>query len=264
MATGLRPTERLFIEKTLLRMYPRLQRQDLFPWSLFSGPLIPEFLVRHTSPRLRRIVVIGCKDGVLCNILSLLFPDIEIVGIDASSSNIAKARATVGHRQNLKFVYGNASTMLEIPCDRIIYDCSLSQLGNGIAFKKLLAKTLRWIVDDGDFIVRETPLKLLRHPKLLQEFWPKLKEGKCLEACIQQCLGDINYPHMQTYQYRRIPKLSSEVYFRGLKNPEHYADSQIPVQESVTEWQDFGDQSTHSVLGFLFANQQHDFSRELK
>src|SRR5689334_16533081 len=56
---GLKPTERLFIEKTLIQMYPRLQGHDLAPWKWLNGPLIPDFIMAHTDPDLRRIVEIG-------------------------------------------------------------------------------------------------------------------------------------------------------------------------------------------------------------
>lgn len=260
---GLRPTERLFIEKTLLNLYPRLQRYDLFPWNLLHGPLIPDFLVKNTSLRLRRIVIIGCGDGVLCNILSLLFPTIEIVGIDPSSAKIAAARATVGHRQNLKFVRGNAVNMLEIPCDRIIYDHCLGQLGDSTSLRKLLVKTLRWIVPEGDFIVREAPLSLLKYPGMLKEFWPHLRTHKKLEAGIQNILIEMGYPQLQIFACQRIRGLTSEIYYRTAKTPTSEPDANLASQETVTEWQDLGDQSTHSVLGFLFRQSSSDFSHEL-
>jgi SAM-dependent methyltransferase len=258
----LRPTERLFIEKTLLKMYPHLQKQDLFPWNLLHGPLIPDFLVRNTSLQLRRILIIGCGDGVLCNILSLLFPTIEIVGVDASSSKIAAARATVGHRQNLKFVCGNPVNMLEIPCDRIIYDRCLGQLGDSVAFKKLMAKTLRWLVPSGDFMVREAPLQLLKHPRLLRAFWPQIRRRHHLEAGIHYTLNEMGYAHPQVYLCRRLPGIVSEVYYHCPKMPGQGMTG--AQQEAVQEWQDVGDQSTNSVLGFLFSQSANDFSRELR
>jgi hypothetical protein len=261
---GLRPTERLFIEKTLMKMYPRLERHDLFPWNLLQGPLIPDFLVRGTSLHLRRIVVIGCGDGVLCNILSLLFPTIEIVGIDAAPEKIAAARATVGHRQNLKFVLGNPANMVEIPCDRIIYDRCLGQLGNSASFRKLMAKTLRWLVNDGDFLVREAPLQLLRHPGLLQSFWPQLWRHRSIEAGVRHLLGEMGYARPQTYVCRKIPGMISEVYYQSPKRPDMQAAFSEPVQEAAREWQDMGDQSTNSVLGFLFSQSANDFQQVLR
>lgn len=261
-ALGLRPTERLFIETTLLKMYPGLKKHDLFPWSLLQGPLIPDFLVRNTHLQLRRILVIGCREGVLCNILSLLFPTIEIVGIDPAADKIATARATVGHRQNLKFVCGNASNMLEIPCDRIIYDRCLGQLGDSTAFRKLMAKTLRWIVTNGDFMVREAPLQLLKYPRLIQDFWPQLRRHRRLESGVQNLLTEMGYAHPQTYLYRRLPGVISEVYYQCPKEPGQKVSGSS--QEMVQEWQDLGDQSTHSVLGFLFSQSANDFSHELR
>lgn len=258
----LRPTERLFIEKTLLKIYPRLQRHDLFPWNLFNGPLIPDFLVRNTSLGLRRILIIGCSDGVLCNILSLLFPTIEIVGIDPSPDKIATARATVGHRQNLKFICGNASTMLEIPCDRIIYDHCLLNLGDSTAFKKLMAKTLRWLSPNGDFMVRESPLQLFRHPRLLKAWWPQLRRQLSPEAGIRHVLAEMGYATPEAYYCQRLPGIASEVYYQSAKEPSRITTSE-PRQETVQEWQDLGDQSTHSVLGFLFSQSAVSFNQQM-
>jgi SAM-dependent methyltransferase len=256
-ALCLRPTERLFIEKTLLKLYPRLHRHDLFPWKLLHGPLIPDILVKNTGLHLRRILVIGCGDGVLCNILSLLFPTIEIVGLDTSPEKIATARATVGHRQNLKFICGSIGNTLEIPCDRIIYNHCLETLGSSTAFKKLMAKTLRWLSPNGDFMVREAPLRLLKHPRLLKEFFPQLTRHFHLEAGIRHLLAEMGYMHPKAFYCNRLPGIISEVYFQSLKEPGQTVSDGL--QETVQEWQELGDQSTHSVLGFLFAQPADDF-----
>ncbi len=276
---SIKPGERLAIERKLLQMYPRLQRHDLFPWNLVNGPLIPDFLVRNTGPYLRRIVIFGCADGVLCNIISLLFPSIEVVGIDPSLENIAKARLTVGKRQNIKFICGNAAIMNEIPCDRVIYNHCLSRLKNTYAYRKLLVKTLNWLVAEGDFVVIESPLRLGSSFSLLHQFWTKLKTGKSLTACMRSLLAEAGYPNPLVYNYQKLPGLTSEVFYRFSKGltlssmllpPEGLAQTsgfmpgfEQTVATPVSEWQDLGDQSTHSVLGFLFSNSSSDFSHEL-
>jgi hypothetical protein len=259
---GLKSTERLFIERTLIRMYPRLQRHDLFPWNLFNGPLIPDFLIRNTNPRLRRILVIGCEDGVFCNVLSLLFPDIEIVGIDTDAAKIAKAKATVGYRQNLKFICGNPVVMADIPCDRIIYNRCLSRQGSAFGFKKLLIKTLSWLVNEGDFIVRETPLSLINNLTLMKELYPKLRASRSLEGSIRGVLGEVGYPNPMIFSHGKIPGLSTDIFYRSPKMLTLTSMLAKPIRKATGEWQDLGDQSTDSVVGFLFADQVTDFTRE--
>jgi len=277
---GLKPTERLFIEKTLLQMYPRLKRHDLIPWKWFNGPLIPDFVVKHTDPYLRRIVEIGCGDGLFSNILSLLFPDIEIIGIDPNRANIEYARSTVSYRRNLKFICANAAVLADIPCDRIVYNQCLSRLKNTSAFKKLIVKTSQWIVDEGDFIIKESPLALLNHLPLLQELFPRLQETNDWAAAVRSLLSEIGYPNPMVYHSRGLPGLPpNEIFYRvsrslilsSMAAPQFREQPELPgglsrmkpVGEAVMEWQDWGELSNDSLVGFLFANRQADFTQEL-
>lgn len=261
----LKPVERIFIEKNLLRLYPRLQRQDLWPWKLWHGPLIPDFYVRGTQATIRRIVIVHCGDGVLANLLALLFPHIEIVGLDPDPEKIAYARSTVGQRTNLKFLCGHAATFTAIPCDRIIYQHCLSQSRNSIAFKKLLVKTLRWLTPHGDFIVQESPVRLLGVPRLWQgmarDMWRR-KAG--VEGYLCGLLAEIGYPAPVLYACRHVPNApATEVFCRYPRQASLRPLDLKRTRGTVSEWQDVGDQSADSVLGFLFADAQRDFSREL-
>ena len=88
---SLGPVELLLIEKTLLDLYPRLRLNRLPVVDRFLGGLIPLAILHSTPVNTRRIVVIHCGDGVLCNIMALVFPKIEVVGIDPSAEKIAQA-----------------------------------------------------------------------------------------------------------------------------------------------------------------------------
>lgn len=260
---GLQPTERLFIERALLHMYPRLKHFDLIPWKWLNGPLIPDFIVRHTDPQLRRIVEIGCGDGAFSNMLSLLFPEIEIIGIDTDRQNIATARATIGHRQNLKFICANAAVLVEIPCDRIIYNHCLSRQGSVYAFKKLVMKTSQWLVDEGDYIVKESPLKLVQNLGLMKELWPLLREKKGFSACLRGMMGELGYANPLIFQSAGLLGLPSEIFAQATRG---LMLTGLPAQiarNSVGEWQDWGEQSDDSLLGFLFSKSGADFSKEL-
>lgn len=261
---GLKTTERLFIEKTLIQMYPRLQGHDLFPWKWLNGPLIPDFIMSHTDPDLRRIVEIGCGDGVFSNVLSLLFPDIEVIGIDTDRDKIAYARSTIGYRRNVKFICANATVLSEIPCDRIIYNRCLSRSNSVYAFKKLVLKTSEWIVDEGDFIIKESPLALLGNPALLRALLPVAWKHKDLSASIRMMLYDIGYPNPVIYQSQGALGLPSELFYRSPRQLMPTGLMGGVTRKIAGEWQeDWGAQSNDSLVTFLFANAEADFSREL-
>jgi SAM-dependent methyltransferase len=263
-SSGLKTTERLLIEKTLIQMYPRLQRHDLAPWKWLNGPLIPNFIVSHTAPDLRRIVEIGCGDGVFSNVLSLLFPDIEIIGIDTDRENIAYARSTIGYRRNVKFICANATVLAEIPCDRIIYNRCLSQANSVYAFKKLVLKTSEWIVDEGDFIIKESPFALFGNPALLKALLPVVWKHKDLSACIRTILGDIGYLNPVIYQSQGTMGLPSELFYQVPRQlmPTDLAGGGL-IRRTAAEWQDdWGAQSNDSLVTFLFSNAEADFTRE--
>ncbi len=263
-----KPTERLLIEKTLMQMYPRLQMYDLVPWKWLNGPLIPDFLVRQADAGLRRIVEIGCGDGVFTNLLALLYPDVEIIGIDTDAGKIADARATVSYRQNLKFVQANAAVLTDIPCDRIIYNNCLSRLENTYAFKKLILKTSQWLVDEGDFLIKESPFSVLTSSALVQELLPRFRQKGSLEACIRQLLSEIGYSPTSVHQSKGLLGIPSQLYMPVFKQggallPELPVIQRQPVTQTVQEWQDFGEQSNDSLLGFLFSEERYDFAKEL-
>ena len=208
-----RDVAKLFIEKTLQQMYPRLRHTDFPGARHLRGPLIPNFLTWNTAPDTRRIVEIGCGDGVFSNILSLLFPDVEIIGIDPDPDKIAYARTTVSFRQNLKFICGYAGSMNEIPCDRIIYNNCLSTSKNPATFKKLILKTVPWLVAEGDFWVKESPLRLLLNPA----FWDTLRSDtlKGPTYLPQKLLSDIGYSQPYIFQTEGLFGLPSTVFYHS-------------------------------------------------
>lgn len=265
--SGVRKTERLLIEKTLMQMYPRLQMYDLWPWKWLHGPLIPDFLARQGDLGLRRIVEIGCGDGAFSNLLALLLPDVEVIGIDASARHIADARATIRYRENLKFVRANATVLSDIPCDRIIYNNCLSKLESTYAFKKLILKTSQWLVDEGDFLIRETPLALLCNSTLVKELFPRFRQTGSLEASIRLLLAEIGYPAAAVHMSKGLFGLPTQLYIhipKEYQRPIGIApELGSPARAELKEWQDTREQSNDSLLGFLFAGAGTDFAQEL-
>ena len=261
---GLKPTERLFIEKALLHMYPRLKHYDLPPWKWLNGPLIPDFIVRHTDARLRRIIEIGCGDGVFTNVLSLLFPNIEIIGIDTDADKIRAARATIGHRQNLKFICANATVLVEIPCDRIIYNHCLSSQNSLYAFKKLILKTSQWLVDEGDYLIKESPFAVAKNFALMQELLPLWWEKKSLSACLRAMLSELGYHNPLLFQSPGGLGLPSEIFCQASRGMVLTGTLSNNVKRvAAGEWQDWNAQSDDSLLQFLFSHNRPDFVREL-
>lgn len=260
---SLQSTERALIEKTLLQLYPRLKHFDSLPWKWMNGPLIPDFIVRHTDRRLRRIVEIGCGDGVLSNILSLLYPEIEIIGIDAERWNIATARATIGQRQNLKFIHANAAILAEIPCDRIIYNGCLAKQASVFAFKKLLLKTSQWLVDEGDLMIKESPVALMQNLSLMKGLFPLWRHKRSLEACLRSFLNDLGYATPLMSRSSALLGWPSEIYGLAARGMVLNGSSIPGVSGAVGEWDDWQVQSDDSLLGFLFSKTSMDFSKEL-
>lgn len=246
-ALVLRPTETLLIETTLLRLYPRLRYLNNPLLRSIAGSLIPPFLLKETPPDTRRIVEIGCGDGMFSNLLSLLFPNIEIIGIDANPDKIAYACTTVNERQNLKFICGYANSMPEIPCDRIIYSHCLSTLKNPAVFKKLIIKTSRWLVEEGDFFVREAPLRLLWHTAFSGALFgvksDNLLDVIDLALLPRTLLMDIGCYHPQSFESPGLPGIPAEVFYQGRPIPEILPDPvllatprrtlPVPIQRSM-------------------------------
>lgn len=292
--SGIHPTERLLITEMLRQMYPRLIQREQMPYPMFLGPIIPDFVMRHTQPGLRRIVEIGCGDGLLSNTLSLLFPEIEIIGIDPDRDKIAQAKKTIGARNNLKFICANPVVLACIPCDRIIYSHCLSSLKNVMAFKKLIIKTSDWIVEEGDFIVKESPVQILKTSALFKTLFSSLRRNRSISSCLSQLLADTGYPQVVTHQTPALQGLLSDRFYHIPKSanldvmklpmdtfcipaPNQISAKMVPssglmrqglsIETSPTlhstAGQQWGDQSNDTVVEFLFANRQSNFAHEL-
>jgi SAM-dependent methyltransferase len=246
-ALVLRPTETLFIERMLIELYPRLRYLNIPLLRSVAGSLIPSFLLKETPEDTRRIIEIGCGDGLFTNLLSFLFPNIEIIGIDCDPDKIAYARTTINERENLKFICGYANSMPEIPCDRIIYSHCLSNLKSASIFKKLIIKTSRWLVEEGDFFVREAPIRLLWHTAFTGALFGAQRDSLMdipdLSLLPRVLLMDIGCHQPQTFESPGLPGFPAEVFYRGRPIPEILPDPvlltrprralPVPIQRSM-------------------------------
>lgn len=256
--------DRLAVEQMLTAMYPRIQLHEFLPWQMWHGPLIPDYLVRSIDPKsTRRIVVLGCRDGLLANTLALLFPEIEVVGIDSNPALIEYAQETVGRRTNIQFIHANPLEMEAIPCDRIIYDHCLAGLKSRDDFKTLVAQTTGWLHTRGDFMIKESPLKLALSPAFLKLAFERLKEAPSIEFFMRRALKDAGFSNPLTYRFQKLPFFATEVCYQYPKSLNLTGMLPRPTAKAVAEWQDWGSQSMDSVVGFLFADQKADFRPEL-
>jgi hypothetical protein len=172
----------LLIEKTMLGLYPRLHLSR--PQGLMNA------LVASIAPNSRRLVHLYCGDGLFSNWLSFHCPELEIIGIDPDTKNIATANATIGQRRNLRFIQGQPGIMDEIPCDRILYSRPLSRIGNIMAFKKMLLKTSSWLVSEGDWIIEETLAACLLSIPLLKS---SLSNHRSPFTLLREALKQVDY-----------------------------------------------------------------------
>ncbi len=252
--------DRLAVEQMLAAMYPNVQFHDLLPSQLWQGPLIPDFMVRSINTQaIKRVVIIGCGDGRLANTLSLLFPEIEVIGIDTNQALVDRAQETVGRRTNIKFIHGNPVNMTEIPCDRIIYNHCLAGLKDRDAYKALIKKTVSWIGPNGDFMIQESPLKLALNAGFLKNAYARLREVPSIEYFVRRALKDVGFANPLTYRFQKLPFFATEVCFQYPKTLNLTGMLPRPRAHEVKEWQDWGGQSMDSVVGFLFADQKADF-----
>ena len=62
-------------------------------------------------PTQGRILDIGSGHGLVANILALTGPDRQVLGVDLDPAKIAAARQTIGERDNIDFVVGDAAAL---------------------------------------------------------------------------------------------------------------------------------------------------------
>ncbi len=248
------------------KLYDRLHFSNWVPQQWFNGALVPAQFLQSSGPGLRRIVEIGCGDGTFTNLMALLMPEVEIVGIDTDARKIEKAQGTVGRRGNIRFVQGNALTMDEIPCDRIVYNHCLSDSENVFKFKKMIFKTSQWLVDEGDFWVKESLPGLLMRPALLQILAAYVGSKNPIEALIAQALTSMGHPLEEACLGQGVFGLSSELFLRafplGPLTPLQAADL-ISAEPTPVRAVSVMEQTNDALVGFLFEKAEQNWQKIL-
>jgi SAM-dependent methyltransferase len=228
-------------------------------WSPPPGPngiLVPPSFLLSSGPGLRRIVEIGCGNGAFTLGMAMLFPNVEIVGIDADARKIEEAQGTVGYCDNIRFVHGHAPVMDDIPCDRIVYNHCLADAGQLSRFNKMVYKTSRWLVDEGDFWVRESWPGLLARPALLRMLAPYIGKKRPIETLIAQDLSAMGHPLGEACMGQGVFGLSCELFVRafplGSSLPEALPEGrpQAPFPGRAVS---VSEQSNDTLVDFLFS-----------
>jgi 2-polyprenyl-6-hydroxyphenyl methylase/3-demethylubiquinone-9 3-methyltransferase len=66
-------------------------------------------------PTQGRVLDLGCGHGLVANILALTGPARQVLGVDLDPAKIAAARQTIGARDNIDFVVGDAAALPDGP-----------------------------------------------------------------------------------------------------------------------------------------------------
>lgn len=74
--------------------------------------------IERYVPAKGTIVDLGCGHGLFANLMALRSPARRVIGIDPSPAKIELARATVGNRTNIEFIFGSVADF-DAECDAI-------------------------------------------------------------------------------------------------------------------------------------------------
>ncbi|MEV4804658.1 SAM-dependent methyltransferase [Nonomuraea sp. NPDC049421] len=98
----------------LLRRYFDWWHRNPDPWKLATDGYEQQkyqVTLKQLPPRpYRRIIEIGCAEGVFTGALAAAYPDAEITGVDVSERALARARARVPENGRVRFVHADFLT----------------------------------------------------------------------------------------------------------------------------------------------------------
>ncbi|MGI5291437.1 class I SAM-dependent methyltransferase [Nonomuraea polychroma] len=98
----------------LLRRYFDWWHRNPDPWKLATDSYEQQkylATLQHLPPRpYRRIIEVGCAEGVFTHALAAAFPDAEITGVDVSERALARARERVRGNARVRFVRADIVT----------------------------------------------------------------------------------------------------------------------------------------------------------
>jgi 2-polyprenyl-6-hydroxyphenyl methylase/3-demethylubiquinone-9 3-methyltransferase len=89
-------------------LYAGLPLRDRLYARIRYGTAPLEAVASLVPPGVASVVELGCSAGVFANVLKTRRPDLDVVGVDADAKKVAAAEGTVGGREGISFVLGDA------------------------------------------------------------------------------------------------------------------------------------------------------------
>lgn len=138
----------------ILRRYFDWRHRVPDPWKLATDSYEQRkyrSTLKHLPPRpYRRIIEVGCSEGVFTHALAAAYPDAEIIGVDVSERALARARERVPEGGRVRFV--RADILTHRPGRRFdLVFCSetLYYLGRHDRLRRASAQLSDLLVPDG-------------------------------------------------------------------------------------------------------------------
>ncbi|TMR88992.1 class I SAM-dependent methyltransferase [Nonomuraea basaltis] len=98
----------------ILRRYFNWKHRSPDPWKLATDSYEQQkylSTLQHLPPRAyRRIIEVGCAEGVFTHALAAAYPDAEITGVDVSERALARARERVNGNERVRFIHADILT----------------------------------------------------------------------------------------------------------------------------------------------------------
>ena len=116
--------------------------------------LCPFVQIAATVSASAKVMDIGCGRGMLANYLALTGPDRMVLGIDNQEQRIAAARATIGERRNIRFLFQDALTLPDEEFNVVVISDMLHHLPFP-AQETLLARCYDLLRPRGELLLEE-------------------------------------------------------------------------------------------------------------
>ncbi|MFG1695269.1 class I SAM-dependent methyltransferase [Nonomuraea sp. NPDC049309] len=138
----------------VLRGYFEWRHRTPDPWRLASDDYEQHkyrVTLRHLPARpYRRIIEVGCAEGVFTGTLAAAYPDAEITGVDVSERALARARARVPDGGRIRFIQADLLTHRPEPrYDLVLCSETLYYLGRHDRLRRASRQLSALLAPDG-------------------------------------------------------------------------------------------------------------------